>query len=102
MIGEIEVSANNDLTPLVSSTDNYFSYANSDLDMLIGQLGMTNDEEQQKALFRQYGDIIVNDMPFTVLFFRKGNVMSGSKIKSEILPSVDRMFRNIETWSVTE
>ena len=47
-------------------------------------------------------DIIVNDMPFTVLFFRKGNVMSGSKIKSEILPSVDRMFRNIETWSVTE
>ena len=102
MIGEIEVSANNDLTPLVSSTDNYFSYANPDLDMLIGQLGMTNDEEQQKALFRQYGDIIVNDMPFTVLFFRKGNVMSGSKIKSEILPSVDRMFRNIETWSVTE
>jgi len=70
--------------------------------MLIGQLGMTNDEEQQKALFRQYGDIIVNDMPFTVLFFRKGNVMSGSKIKSEILPSVDRMFRNIETWSVTK
>lgn len=102
MIGEIEVSANNDLTPLVSSADNYFSYANPDLDMLIGQLGMTNDEEQQKALFRQYGDIIVNDMPFTVLFFRKGNVMSGSKIKSEILPSVDRMFRNIETWSVTE
>ena len=36
------------------------------------------------------------------MFFRKGNVMSGSKIKSEILPSVDRMFRNIETWSVTE
>ena len=55
MIGEIEVSANNDLTPLVSSTDNYFSYTNPDLDMLIGQLGMTNDEEQQKALFRQYG-----------------------------------------------
>ena len=72
MIGEIEVSANNDLTPLVSSTDNYFSYANPDLDMLIGQLGMTNDEkEQQKALFRQYGDIIVNDMPFTVLFSEK-------------------------------
>ena len=31
MIGEIEVSANNDLTPLVSSTDNYFSYANPTL-----------------------------------------------------------------------
>lgn len=59
-------------------------------------------KNSKMALFRQYGDIIVNDMPFTVLFFRKGNVMSGSKIKNEILPSVDRMFRNIETWSVTE
>ena len=83
MIGEDRSQSNNDLTPLVSSTDNYFSYANPDLDMLIGQLGMTNDERTAKALFRQYGDIIVNDMPFTVLFFRKGNVMSGSKLKAK-------------------
>ena len=58
--------------------------------------------KNSKRLYSVSMDIIVNDMPFTVLFFRKGNVMSGSKIKSEILPSVDRMFRNIETWSVTE
>ena len=102
MIGVIGVSAIYVLCGLVSSTDNYFSYANPDLDMLICQIGMTNDELQLQDLFLQFGDILVNDMPFTVLFFRKGNVMSGSKIKSEILPSVDRMFRNIETWSVTE
>lgn len=100
MIGEIEIDANLDLSPLVSSAGNYFGYANSNLDTIVGQLGMTQDEEQKKELFRQYGDIIVKDMPFTPLFYRKGNVLSGSKIKSDITPTVGRLFRNIETWSV--
>lgn len=102
MIGEIEIGANLDLTPLVSSSDNYFSYQNTSLDMLAGQIGMTHDEEQMKDLFRQYSDIIIDDMPFTPLFFRKGDVMSSSKIKSEVVPSVTRQFRNVEAWSVKE
>lgn len=100
MIGEIELAPNLDLTTLVSSTDNYFSYYNPDLDMLVSQMGMTHDEEQMKSLFRQYGDIFISDMPFSVLFFRKGNVISGSKIKSEVIPSIGRMYSNVETWSV--
>ncbi len=102
MIGEIEIGANLDLTPLVSSSDNYFSYQNTDLDMLAGQIGMTRDEEQMKDLFRQYSNIIVEDMPFTPLFFRKGDVMSSSKIKSEVVPSITRQYRNVEAWSVKE
>lgn len=102
MIGEIEIGANLDLTPLVSSSDNYFSYQNTDLDMLAGQIGMTHDEEQMKDLFRQYSNMIIDDMPFTPLFFRKGDVMSSSKIKSEVVPSVTREFRNVEAWSVKE
>ena len=100
MIGEIEVGANLDLSPLVSSAGNYFGYSNRDLDTIIGQIGMTGDEEQKKELFRQYGDIIVKDMPFAPLFYRKGNVLSGAKIKSDIVPTIGRLFRNIETWSV--
>lgn len=102
MIGEAEIGVNNDLTMLVSSTDNYFSYSNTDLDMLVAQLGMTGDEEQQMELFKQYGDIIVRDMPFTPLFFRENGVLTGSKLKNEIQPSQSRSYRNIETWSVTE
>lgn len=100
MIGETELGANLDLTPLVSSADNYFSYSNSALDMLLGQMGMTQDEEQLKTLYKQYGDTILNDMPFAVLFFRKGDVMSGSKIKTAVVPSISKLYRNSETWSV--
>ena len=102
MIGEIEIGANLDLTPLVSSADNYFSYRNTDLDMLAGQMGLTQDEEQLKMLFIQYGNTIMNDMPFSALFFRKGDVLSSSKIKTEIVPTVGRLYRNTETWRVTQ
>ena len=70
--------------------------------MLAGQIGMTHDEEQMKDLFRQYSNMIIDDMPFTPLFFRKGDVMSSSKIKSEVVPSVTKEFRNVEAWSVKE
>lgn len=102
MIGETEIDANLDLAPLVSSADNYFSYRNADLDMLATQMGMTRDEEQLKMLFIQYVDTIMNDMPFTALFFRTGDVMSSSKIKTEIVPTVGRLYRNTETWRVTQ
>ena len=102
MIGEIEVGANLDLYPLIAAENNYFSYQNTDLDTLSGQIGMTRDEEQLKELFRQYGNMVIDDMPFTPLFFRKGYVLSSSKIKSAAPPSAARQFRMVETWSVKE
>lgn len=100
MIGEFEIGANLDLSPLISSAGNYFSYSNPNVDMLSSQLGMTQNEDELKSLYCQYGDMILNDMPFAALFFRKGDVMSSSKIKSEVSPSVTRMYRNVEKWSV--
>lgn len=102
MIGEFEIGANLDLTPLVSSAGNYFSYSNPNIDMLTSQMGMTQNEEELKTLYCQYGDTLLTDMPFAALFFRKGDVMSGSKIKSEVSPSAARMYRNVEKWSVTQ
>lgn len=100
MIGEMEISANLDLSSILSSTDNYFSYRNVNLDMLIGQMGMTSDSEQLKTLFVQYGETVRGDVPFTPLFFRKGNVLSGSKIKNQVVPAIGRFYRDVETWSV--
>ncbi len=102
MIGETEIGANLDLSILTSSAGNYFSYSNQNVDMLAAQMGMTQNEEELKSLYRQYGDVLLEDMPFTALFFRKGDIMSSSKIKSEVVPSLARGYRNVEMWSVTE
>lgn len=100
MVEEIELDPNNDLTPLISSAGNYFGYANTALDTLVGQMGITRDEEQLMELYRQYGDGVLYDMPFCALFFRRGDVISGAKIKTELTPSVTKHFRNVNTWSV--
>lgn len=100
MTGEIDLEPNNDLTLLISSAGNFFSYSNAALDTLVGQMGMTHDEEQLKELYRQYGDGVLYDMPFAALYFRKADVISGAKIKSELTPSVTKHFRNTNTWSV--
>lgn len=99
-IGEIELSSNMDLSPLVKSSWNYFTYQNPDVDTLIAQLGMTANEEEQKLLFAQLADIMLQDMPFVPLYYREGSVLSGSKIKSGIEPSVSTFYRNCEQWSI--
>lgn len=99
-IGEIELGDNMDLSPLVKSSWNYFTYQNSDVDTLIAQLGMTTNEEEQKLLFEQLADIMLEDMPFVPLYYREGSVLSGSKIKTGIEPSVSTFYRDCEKWSM--
>lgn len=102
VIDEILLTPNNDLSPLISSAGNSFGYKNQALDTISVQIGMTSDIEQQKELYRQLSMGIVEDMPFIPLYFRKGYVLSNSKIKSEVLPSVTSQYRNTARWSVKE
>ena len=99
-IDEIILAPNNDLSPLVSSAGNSFGYINPTFDTLTAQLGMTADEEQQKELYRQYGGGVTEEMPFIPLYFRKGYVLSSSKLKNELCPSSVRQYRNTAAWSV--
>ncbi|MCC8169085.1 MAG: peptide ABC transporter substrate-binding protein [Oscillospiraceae bacterium] len=98
-IGEIELGSNLDLSPLIKSSWNYFTYQNTDVDTLITQLGMTVDEEEQKLLFDQLADTLMNNMPFVPLYYREGCVLAGSKIKTGIDPSVSSFYRGCEQWS---
>ncbi len=98
-IGEVELGSNLDLSPLVTSSGNYFGYGNVTVDTIIGQLGMTQNEDEQRELFRQLGDIMLTDMPFVPIFYRKGSVLAGASIKSGISPSVSGFYRNSLWWS---
>lgn len=100
VIDEIFAAPNNDLSPLISSAGNSLGYVNYDLDALVGQMGITHDEQQLIELYKQYGEGIVYDMPFAALYFSKNVVLSSAKIKSELLPSITRQYRNVGNWSV--
>jgi peptide/nickel transport system substrate-binding protein len=99
-IGEFEIGSNQDLSPLVKSSWNYFTYQNSDVDTIIAQLGMTANEEEQKLLYEQLSDILMQDMPFVPLYYREGSVLSGAKIQDGVEPSVSTFYRKCEQWSI--
>lgn len=96
-IGEIDVSGNNDLRPLTDEW-NYFSYASPDVNTIISQVGMTVDVYERQQLFIQLCERLKTDMPFAPLYFADGCVMSGSKIKTGIEPTVSSDYRVANLW----
>ncbi len=98
-IGEAQIQSNMDLSSLINPYTNYFSYRNGDVDTLLAQLGMTANEEEQKLLMSQLAGVLLRDMPFTPLYFKEDCVLSSSKIKTGIAPSVGTFYRNCASWN---
>ncbi len=98
-IGEVQLNANNDLTPLTGA-GNDFGYSNPDVDTIIAQSGMTADTAERQQLFISLGEKVRSDAPFEPLYFAKGSLISSSKIKSGIVPTASSYYRAVNVWSV--
>ena len=101
-IGEIDVPANMDLTQLTSSSGNYFGYNNPELDTITAQMSMATSDEELKALFEQYSEIVLNDMPFAVIYYRKGSLISSANVTSGIDPTYAWLYKNCSAWSTSQ
>ena len=98
-IGEINVPANMELTQITSASGNYFAYNNPELDTIMAQMGMAASDEELKELFQQYSEIVLNDMPFSVIYYRKGSLISSANVTSGINPTYTWLYNNCSTWS---
>ena len=98
-LGEIKLDPNNDLTSLTDAW-NYFSYSNPDVNTIIAQSGMTADVFSRQQLFIQLCEKLKADMPFTPIYFADGCVISGSKIKSGIEPTISSDYRVANLWRI--
>lgn len=101
-IGEQELDASMELTPLTDAGGNYFSYNNPELGTINAQMGMTSNEEELKALFRQYCETVTADMPFSVIYYKKGSLIASANVKKGIVPSYTWLYRNCSLWSTKE
>lgn len=99
-IGEIDTGSNHDPAQLVSSAGNYFGYSNPAVDTVLGQIGMSSDENELRELYKQFGEYIRNDMPFIPLYYRKEGLIVSSKIKQGVEPVMGNYYRNAGLWSV--
>ena len=99
-IGEIELMPNNDLTPVVGTGRNYFNYSNSDVDVLLAQMGTVQLEEDIKTVAHTLYSKLYEEMPFAPLCFTKESIVTGAKIKSGVNPSAENYVRETSLWSV--
>ena len=99
-VGEIELLPNNDLTAVVGSGGNYFNYSNSDVDVLLAQLGTVQLEADIKTVAHTLYTKLYEEMPFAPLCFTKESIVTGAKIKSGVNPSVENYVRESALWSV--
>ena len=98
-LGETVIRANGDITSLTGD-GNYFAYDGEKVNTYLAQCSMTKDIEERKQLFIGMGQQIGKDMPFIPVYFSKGCVISGSKLKNTLEPSVSADYRNSHTWRV--
>lgn len=99
-VGSYELAPTMDLTPLLSSSGNYFAYGNSEVDTMIGQMGMTTDEESLKGMFSHFAEILRNDMPFIPLYYASGCMLSSARIKAIANPCTVISYNEVAKWAV--
>ena len=100
-LGEIDIPANMELTQLTSPAGNYFAYNNPELDTITAQMSMAANDEELKELFQQYSEIVLGDMPFAVIYYRKGSLISSANVTSGINPTYVWQYNSCSAWSTS-
>lgn len=99
-VGETELLPNNDLTPLIGSAGNYFFYGSSEIDTLLQQMGTVKLESDVKSVSISLYEKVRDESPFAPICFMKKSLVSGSKIKYGVNPSISGYVRETEKWGV--
>lgn len=99
-IGECNLGANGDLSPLLHSNQNPFGYSSEEADMLISQAGIVQDEETLKEVYKSIGNLTESDAPFVPLYFKKESVAAAGRIEEGISPTLSGVYRNSYLWKL--
>ena len=95
---EVVMPNNMDPYMLLSSSSNYFTYSNPDMDALLESIGIASDRETTLSYYGGICDLFVDDAPFIPMFFREGTLICNTKIVGDIRPGPENVFANIDEW----
>ncbi|MCH5184998.1 MAG: peptide ABC transporter substrate-binding protein [Oscillospiraceae bacterium] len=97
---EITLPNNMDPSMLLSSSGNYFTYSNPNMDKLLDDIGMITDKQALVSYYSDICSLFIDDAPFIPLFFREGTLICSTRIVGEILPGPENVFANIYEWYI--
>ncbi len=79
------------------------NYSNRNIDLLLEEARLTNDQETRDKKYREFQDILIEDLPAIFLYTPTYTYPVNKKIKGveiERLANPHDRFRNIENWYV--
>ena len=98
-IGKTSILPNNDLTDLLSS-GNLMRYSDTETDILISQIGTLTNVEDEKGVYQKLADRLKEESPIAPICFLKDSLITSSKLKSGVHPSMSGAVTKTEEWSV--
>lgn len=99
-IGETELLANCDISDMTKSGENYFKFANEEVDLLLAQMGTVTTDEEKKAVAIELYEKIREQSPFAPICFKKESLITGSKLKQTVMPCAVDLINDTEQWRV--
>ncbi len=86
----------------LSNGSNLAKYVNPELEKLFNEFDTARNEEAQKLVFNDIYDIIMKDMPYTVLYFKNAGVLYNKKIRGERQPIFWNELNQLEKWYILQ
>ena len=99
-IGAQRMNYSQDISDFLGSAGNAFAYNNVNVDMLVTQMGITNDTQMLKVLYEQMRELLNSDMPVIPIAYKKNNIYTSARIKNVAPVGIDGYYRELWNWSI--
>lgn len=86
----------------IQSGNNFMSYSNSDIDILLQQAYTALDDNRRKEIYKSLQQSFKEEVPCISLFFREAALVVRNKIQGEIVPDAVNPYRSIHQWFIPE
>jgi ABC-type transport system substrate-binding protein len=96
-LGEVKLTADFDITSLVSGTLNYGGYQNAQVSASLHTWKAASGQARLAAAQTLYG-ALADDPPFAVLCFKQNSLLIRWGMVNDLSPAPNRPFAGVENW----
>ncbi len=97
-IGQVNMTADQDLRFLLHSSQNNLGYNSSYMDTLLDGFASTTNEKQKKVYAQEIQKQLLEQVPIISLYYESNVLLVSEKIQGEFSPLPDHLYNGLETW----
>ena len=99
-VGDISMAQNMDLSFLLGSSGNYFTYGSNEMDRYLLDAKTASNSEGVKRAYADIADLFTDDVPFVPIYFAEASLIYDFKIDGLVKPTVNNPYNDIHLWYV--